>query len=354
MRWTRAGHDDGRARLPYAAAGRSPGTRRRTLGLLGIAGLSAAATVGFGASALASPSPSASDSPAAPAPSTLGVSLTPSDTSVKSGGTVTYSAILTVSDGPVTDADVTLTGDRHGGKLTWSGCDQVLTDAASGALTCHLKKIANGTTTKVATLTAPKVKTNTAITLTVTADGTGADGKGLTEQKAVGHAVTVKKVPTSTATPTPTKTVKPTPTKSRSKKPSARPTSSHSKKPSSHPRSTPRDNGHVPVPTNLPTGGVPTSGLPSVPNGSQSPFPFDPPSSTPVPNLPTPGVSPDGPVRTPNVADPQKKATGLVRSDAVSVPAAAAAAFIGLGAGTLITRAVRRRGLWHPIGRHRD
>jgi hypothetical protein len=367
LRWTRTGHGHGRARPILDAALRSSTGSRRTLGLLGIAGLSAAATVGFGTSAMASPSPSATgDKPSAPA-TTLGVDLVPRTTSVKSGGTVTYSAVLTVAHGPVKDANVTITGDVHGGRLVWSGCDKVLSAATSGTTTCHLDKVANGTTAKVTKLTAPKVKADTPITLAVRAGGKGANDKKLTS-KATAHTVTVQKAPTSK--PTPTKTVKPTPTPTKSHKPTSHPTKSH--KPTSHPTkshtsgshahhakppathhaktpSIPRDNGHVPLPTT-----VPTSGLPSVPYGTQSPFPFDRPTSKGVPTLPTVAPSPDGPVRSPKVADPQKKATGLVRTDAVSVPAAAAAAFVGLGAGTLITRAVRRRGLWHPIGRHRE
>jgi hypothetical protein len=333
LRWTRAG---------------------RTLGLLGIAGLSAAATVGFGTSAFASPADGGNTKTTAPAEAsttTATVTLTRlTGSTVKSGGTAKFHVVVSVTKNPpITEAKLTLGRSLSGGTVTWTNCGGNVVHSS----TCTVGTLEKDTTAD-ATLVTAKYKTDTPITVTAALSGTGADKNGLDPLPSAAQSFIVKKAPT--ATPTPTKTAKPTPTKSH--KPTSHPTKSHTshshaaKPPATHHAKTPsvpQDNGHVPLPTT-----VPTSGLPSVPNGTQSPFPFDPPTSTAVPTLPTVAPSPDGPVRTPNVADPQKKATGLVRSDAVSVPAAAAAAFIGLGAGTLITRAVRRRGLWHPIGRHRE
>ena len=382
LRRSRTGRVHGRARLlPGADSGaaasrtsaRPPGAARRAAGLLGIAGLTATATIGFGTAAMAAPSPSSGTSegttPTATAPS-MSVSLAAPE-SVRSGAEVTYTARVNIAKkGDAAKLVVRLvdgTGKPH--ELNWSGCDSVI----SGS--CVLKA-APGTRAPTATLTAPKVDKDTAITLAARVTAENDDGDTIATETSNARTLTVKKkpeptksptpTPTKTAKPTPTKTSKPTPTKSHRPKPprshkpaktSSHPAKHHSSH-SSHPSSsTPIGNGHVPLPTDLPGGvptGDPTTGL-DLPNGKQSPFPLgSDPTSTGVPRLPTVAPSPEGSARTPNVAEPRKRASGLVHGDAVSVPAAAAAAFIGLGAGTLITRAVRRRGLWHPVGRHRE
>ena len=286
---------------------------------------------------------------------------------VKSGGTVTYTATVSVPKGTAKNVKVKLTSNPQA-KLAWTS------PAASGDTVSLGDVEAGNAESAVAKLSAPTVSKNTTITVAAEVAGTGAGDTELGDTSS--HAVTVQKK--ATAKPTPTKSATPTPTKTKTAKPtpsrprSPKPTPSHRKPTptksshagnhhSSHPSSTPTGNGHVPYPHGLPTGlpnnlpsGLPTTGL-DVPTGKQSPLPLgNDPTSTGVPALPTVAPSPEGSARTPNVADPQKKASGLVHGDAVSVPAAAAAAFIGLGAGTIITRAVRRRGLWHPVGRHRE
>ena len=318
---------------------------RRTAGLLGIAGLTVSATVGFAAAGVAdtSPSPTADTSDSA-APTTATVALAGPD-SVKSSGTATYTVTLTVKNGPLKKAALTPGGSWHDGTVKWTGgC------ASVDGVTCNLTNVPSGTKKLTLAYSAPKVSKDTSVTMTVSLSGTGANNEQLSSSK--GESLLVKKAATSS--PTPTKTASPSPTKS-SSKPS--PTKSHQSHTASHkpshkpshntsdtPSSAPDYNGNVPVPTSVPTG------VPSIPAGTQAPF--APPTDTPT--LPSVAPSPEGSPRNPNVAEPPAKASGQVHTDAVSVPAAAAAAFVGLGAGTLITRKVRRRGLWRPAGRHRD
>lgn len=333
---------------------------RRTAGLLGVAGLSAVATVGFGTAAMADPSPGTSGDAPSETPATAANVTLSGASSVKSGGTATYTAVLNVQNGPLKDASVTLGGDWHGGKLSWSkGC--VTVSETTGGLRCNLGDVKEKATA-VAAFSAPKVGKDTSVTFTVSAHGTGTKELSVPgKSRSLLVKRTASPTPTKTSKPTPTKSSKPSPTKSskpsptKSSKPS--PTKSHkrhpapkspSDKPSDRTPSTPSYDGNVPLPTTGPS--TEPTGVPSIPTGTQSPWA----TPTDVPTLPSVAPSPEGSARNPNVAEPPKKATGLVRTDAVSVPAAAAAAFVGLGAGTLITRAVRRRGLWRPIGRHRE
>lgn len=314
---------------------------RRTAGLLGIAGLTVTATVGFAAAATADQSPTASTGETAATTATVALS---GPSSVKSSGTATYTVTLNVANGPMKGAKLTPGGSWHGGTITWTkGCDTV------DGVVCNLGDV-DKTATAVVAYSAPKVSKNTGVTLTVSAAGKGANDSELSSAKS--HSLTVKKA----ATPTPTKTAKPSPTKSSSKPSPSKSGQGHtaSHKPTSHetksktPSSSPTGQQSVPYPTSVPNT-VPT-GVPSIPAGTEAPFT----NPTDTPTLPSVAPSPEGSPRSPNVAEPPNKASGQVRNDAVSVPAAAAAAFVGLGAGTMITRSVRRRGLWRSVGRHRD
>lgn len=322
----------------------------RTAGILGITGLTVSATVGFAVAATAdtgtfgsgskssSASPSATGSStsksASPSPTptpTKSSTSTPSasvsmvgDGSVKSGDKATYTITLTVKNGPLKDASLVLGGSKT---IKWSGgCESV------SGLTCKLGDV-TVTRLTTASYTAPKVSEDTAKKLTVTVkSGTSTVATGT-------KSLTVEKAGSSSS---PTKS--PSPTKT-----SEKPTASH--KPSSHaPKPAPSNSGHVPLPDINPPD-VPSS-VPSIPVGSQPPFPNGTPTG--LPTLPSVAPSPEGSPRVPNVAEPPRKASGEVQTDAVSLPAAAAAAFLGLGAGTVITRSVRRRGLMRTIGRHRD
>lgn len=291
------------------------------------------------------PSPGTSGKAPSEAPPTTAVVVLGGPDSVKSSHTATYTVKLNVANGTLKDAALTLGGSWHGGTVKWTGgCVSV-----DGA-TCNAGDV-KGAKELTATYSAPKVSKNTSATLTVSAKGKANDGELSAPAKS--QTVVVKKPTTSS--PTPTKTAKPTPTKT-SHKPT--PTKSHqghspshkpSHKPSHAPSPAPTGHGNVPYPTGLPSW---PSSQPSIPNGTQSPW--NPGTPTNMPTLPSVAPSPEGSPRNPNVAEPQHKASGQVHTDAVSVPAAAAAAFVGIGAGTLITRSVRRRGLWRPIGRHRD
>lgn len=316
---------------------------RRTAGLLGIAGLSVTATVGFATAGLADQTPTASTGSTAATPSAK-VTVT-GDSSMKSGATKPYTVKLTVSDGPLKNAKLTAGGSWHGGTVKWTGgCT-----AVAGAV-CSVGDV-SGTKTTTLTYTAPKVSKDTSGTLTVTPSG---DGTNDNELVSGSHPFTVNKPASSS--PTPTKTAKPSPTKSTSKPSPSKSRQSHtaSHKPShttphktkSHAPAAPHGQGGVPVPTSVPTD------VPSIPAGTQAPW--APTTPTDEPTLPSVAPSPEASPRSPNVAEPPNKASGQVRTDAVSVPAAAAAAFVGIGAGTLITRSVRRRGLWRSVGRHRE
>lgn len=329
----------------------------RTAGILGITGLTVSATVGFAMSAMAdsgsitpsksapasptqttpttsksgsSPGSSSSSAPASPTttPDSTAVVTLSGPESVKSHDTATYTVTMKVENGPLKKAALTPGGSWHGGTVEWTDCPSV------DGVTCNLSDVANGTKTYHLTYSAPKFSKNTSVQVTLTRTATGANGDALASTTKT-LSLLVKKAPA----PTPTKTK--TPTKS------SKPTASH--KPSHKPKPAPSDNGNVPLPDIHPN--VPSS-VPSIPAGTQPPLPNG--SPTDLPKLPSVAPSPEGSPRVPNVAEPPRKASGEVQTDAVSLPAAAAAAFLGLGAGTLITRSVRRRGLMRTIGRHRD
>jgi len=255
---------------------------------------------------------------------------------VKSSGTGTYTITLKAgSEKDLTDTTLRPHGTWHGGTIKWSGCDKI------DGVECTVTKVEKGESKELAlTYSAPKTTKKLSGSMIVSVAGDALKPASQT------LGLIVKKAPE----PTPTKT-SPSPTKSASpSKPDDGGSKGSGGKKSHAPK--PEGNGQVPVPQVSPPNDVPSS-LPSVPIGSQPPVPNGG-VPTDVPTLPSVAPSPEGSPRVPNVAEPPRKASGEVRTDAVSLPAAAAAAFVGIGAGTVITRSVRRRGLARTIGRHRD
>lgn len=245
---------------------------------------------------------------------------------MKSGGTAKYAITLAVVKPNLPNATVTPGGSWHGGTVRWTGCTSV------DGVACKLENVPNGKKLYLK-YDAPKVTKNTSVTLTLTVTGEGEDKKPL--DAATKTLDLLVKKPSTTASSSPAKS---------SKKPSP---GHHATSP--HANGGP-PNGNIPSPLVQPSS-LP-SGFPSAPAGPLPPLPNGTPTG--LPRLPSVAPSPEPSPRVPNVAEPPRKASGEVHTDAVSLPAAAATAFVGLGAGTAITRSVRRRGLLGTIGRHRD